>query len=120
METQDTWNTTAYKHKLHKFTQVHTSANVTITHRNTYKFKRKNITDINEHNFFCIFKINQWTSNILLIITISFCQIIHRDLAARNVLIGEDERCKVTDFGLARDVRKEGFYEKTTKVSYVA
>ena len=44
-------------------------------------------------------------------------QIVHRDLAARNVLVGEDEQCKVTDFGLARDGQEEGFYEKKTKVS---
>ena len=59
--------------------------------------------------------------------TSSFCEthnfltinqkIVHRDLAARNVLVGEDEQCKVTDFGLARDVQEEGFYEKKTKVS---
>ena len=33
------------------------------------------------------------------------------------MLVGVDEQCKVTDFGLARDVQEEGFYEKKTKVS---
>ena len=33
------------------------------------------------------------------------------------MLVGEDEQCKVTDFGLARDIQEEGFYEKNTKVS---
>ena len=33
------------------------------------------------------------------------------------MLVGEKEQCKVTDFGLARDVQEEGFYEKKTKVS---
>ncbi|CAH3161302.1 unnamed protein product, partial [Pocillopora meandrina] len=41
--------------------------------------------------------------------------IIHRDLAVRNVLVGERERCKVTDFGMARDVCQENIYERKSK-----
>ena len=44
-------------------------------------------------------------------------QIIHRDLAARNVLVGGGETCKITDFGMARDVQGEDFYQKRTRVT---
>lgn len=36
---------------------------------------------------------------------------IHRDLAARNVLVGENNVCKVADFGLARVFMNEEVYE---------
>ena len=42
-------------------------------------------------------------------------QVVHRDLAARNVLVGENEVCKISDFGLARDVNTE-VYLRTSKV----
>ncbi|CAH3184285.1 unnamed protein product [Porites lobata] len=41
--------------------------------------------------------------------------IIHRDLAARNVLVGEQEVCKVTDFGMARVVNQEKIYQKKSE-----
>lgn len=35
---------------------------------------------------------------------------IHRDLAARNVLVGENNECKVADFGLARVLTEMNIY----------
>ena len=32
------------------------------------------------------------------------------------MLVGQKETCKVTDFGMARDVQKENIYERKTKV----
>jgi serine/threonine protein kinase len=44
--------------------------------------------------------------------------ILHRDLAARNVLVGVDLVCKVSDYGLSREVTEERDYyrHKTDRV----
>ena len=34
---------------------------------------------------------------------------IHRDLAARNVLVGENNVCKIADFGLARLIKEDEY-----------
>ena len=42
-------------------------------------------------------------------------QLVHRDLAARNVLLSRDKICKVSDFGLTRDVYIDETYWKKTE-----
>ena len=49
---------------------------------------------------------------------LNFSQLIHRDLAARNVLLGDKLQCKITDFGMARDLGLgDGIYARKTNVS---
>jgi serine/threonine protein kinase len=38
---------------------------------------------------------------------------LHRDLATRNVLVGSDLRCKISDFGLAREVDENDTYYRS-------
>lgn len=38
---------------------------------------------------------------------------LHRDLATRNVLVGSDLRCKISDFGLAREVDEHDTYYRS-------
>ncbi|XP_071842854.1 uncharacterized protein [Apostichopus japonicus] len=40
---------------------------------------------------------------------------VHRDLAARNILLGEGFVCKISDFGLARDVADSQQYEMKSR-----
>ena len=44
-------------------------------------------------------------------------QLLHRDLAARNILIGKNKICKVSDFGLARDIIDRNEYHRESSVS---
>ena len=41
-----------------------------------------------------------------------FLKFVHRDLAARNVLLADKMVCKVSDFGLTRDVYIDDAYWK--------
>lgn len=63
--------------------------------------------------------VNKFCRNFLMKLNIhlrSFdFKIIHRDLAARNILITEDHRCKVADFGFARDVITSKVYERKSE-----
>ncbi|CAL7948028.1 unnamed protein product [Xylocopa violacea] len=42
-------------------------------------------------------------------------KLVHRDLAARNVLLAADKLCKISDFGLTRDVYEDDAYLKRSK-----
>ena len=46
---------------------------------------------------------------------LSMKKIVHRDLAARNILVGEGKTCKITDFGMARDIRRDEIYLRSTR-----
>ncbi|XP_077293855.1 tyrosine-protein kinase hopscotch [Arctopsyche grandis] len=37
--------------------------------------------------------------------------VVHRDLAARNILVVDESHVKISDFGLARKIDKDGYYE---------
>ena len=39
-------------------------------------------------------------------------QVVHRDLATRNILLAENYVCKISDFGLSRDVYVDMSYTK--------
>ena len=43
-------------------------------------------------------------------------QCVHRDLASRNVLVGGGLVAKVADFGMSRDISRDGHYIKTLQV----
>lgn len=45
-------------------------------------------------------------------VNLSSFQLVHRDLAARNVLLAEGKVCKVSDFGLTRDIYVDEAYWK--------
>lgn len=55
--------------------------------------------------FFIIFSQNHLAEN----------DFVHRDLAARNILVGQDGRVKVSDFGLMRQVYEDVYSIKKAK-----
>jgi len=55
----------------------------------------------------------------VVVVILSFSlqtQCVHRDLASRNVLVGGGLVAKVADFGMSRDISRDGHYIKTTQV----
>ncbi|CAH1801022.1 unnamed protein product, partial [Owenia fusiformis] len=45
---------------------------------------------------------------------LSSLKLVHRDLAARNVLLDANKVCKVSDFGLSRDVGERDIYNRSS------
>ncbi|KAK9889736.1 hypothetical protein WA026_007118 [Henosepilachna vigintioctopunctata] len=46
---------------------------------------------------------------------LSSVKLVHRDLAARNILLAKDKICKISDFGLTRDIYEDNAYFKRSK-----
>ncbi|XP_078374585.1 ephrin type-A receptor 4-like isoform X2 [Oculina patagonica] len=44
---------------------------------------------------------------------LSTMKVVHRDVAARNVLVGEKKVCKISDFGLARELEGDVYTRRT-------
>ncbi|XP_031350288.1 proto-oncogene tyrosine-protein kinase receptor Ret [Photinus pyralis] len=46
---------------------------------------------------------------------LSDIKLVHRDLAARNILLAAEKVCKISDFGLTRDIYQDDAYFKRSK-----
>lgn len=56
-----------------------------------------------------------WNESCAINQSFSALQLVHRDLAARNVLLATGKVCKISDFGLTRDVYEDDAYLKRSK-----
>jgi len=52
----------------------------------------------------------------LPLIHIHASNFVHRDIAARNYLVSDQNKIKLSDFGLAKQIEEENYYEKKEKM----
>ena len=74
-----------------------------------------------ERAFFCFKKMRAWKELYFVVLFagdvaagmayLETKDFIHRDLAARNVVVGRNTVCKICDFGLARWLTSDAFYQ---------
>lgn len=58
---------------------------------------------------------NKRTKFLFVYILFFIFQLVHRDLAARNILLAAEKICKISDFGLTRDVYEDSAYLKRSR-----
>jgi serine/threonine protein kinase len=75
---------------------------------------------LSSHDSLTTLTLFQWTLDIAKGLSyLSEKHVIHGDLATRNVLLTEDLRAKIGDFGLARQLVNSSNYVKKSQVSMI-
>ena len=78
-----------------------------------YVFDEFYINICDDNNIFTIRKYGSLSKTSFIQLWLVQCQVVHRDLATRNILVAEGRVCKISDFGMSRDVYTDLAYTKT-------